>query len=79
MEGPLRVTLMFGLSQAKSNRTSYPVGTPDLDNLAKLFCDAMNKILWRDDAQIVELVISKFWALEAGTECWLEQINGDNT
>ena len=30
-------------------------GTPDVDNLAKLPLDAANGLLWKDDAQVVEL------------------------
>jgi len=31
-----------------------PDGRPDLDNYIKLFKDAANSILWKDDSQIVE-------------------------
>lgn len=31
-----------------------PTVTPDFDNIAKLYCDAMNNILWQDDRQIVD-------------------------
>jgi Holliday junction resolvase RusA-like endonuclease len=39
-----------------------PAGRPDLDNLAKLLLDALNGILWVDDAQICRLVIEKRYA-----------------
>lgn len=38
------------------------VGKPDLDNLEKLVCDAMNKIVYRDDGQITESHKYKFFA-----------------
>jgi Holliday junction resolvase RusA-like endonuclease len=36
-----------------------PTGKPDLDNIAKLYTDAMNGILWRDDASIVRMGLRK--------------------
>jgi Holliday junction resolvase RusA-like endonuclease len=32
---------------------------PDADNLAKSFCDALNMVLWCDDAQVVCLTVEK--------------------
>ena len=31
-----------------------PAVTPDFDNIAKLYCDALNGSLWKDDRQIVD-------------------------
>lgn len=39
--------------------TVRPTGKPDLDNLAKLYADALNGILWKDDSQLVEMQLSK--------------------
>ena len=36
-----------------------PTGKPDLDNIAKLYADALNGIVWKDDAQIVRMELSK--------------------
>jgi len=35
---------------------------PDLDNIAKCICDALNKVAYDDDSQIVFLQISKSYA-----------------
>lgn len=40
---------------------------PDLDNLAKSVLDALNGIVWRDDAQVASLSMSK--QIAAGDEC----------
>lgn len=32
----------------------YPTGKPDFDNIAKIACDALNLIVWVDDAAIVK-------------------------
>ena len=39
-----------------------PTGKPDVDNCIKLLADALNGVLWRDDAQIVELTVRKSYA-----------------
>lgn len=62
LEGALRVSIVFYLSKAKSNKKPYPTQAPDADNLGKAFCDAANQILWKDDSQIVELTLIKLWA-----------------
>lgn len=38
-----------------------PTGKPDSDNLAKGVADALNKVVYRDDAQIVSLHSIKFY------------------
>jgi Holliday junction resolvase RusA-like endonuclease len=40
----------------------YPTGRPDIDNTLKLLLDACNGIVWLDDAQVVEVAVSKLWA-----------------
>lgn len=39
-----------------------PTKRPDLDNVAKTICDALNGVAYKDDSQIVRLVISKWYA-----------------
>lgn len=41
-----------------------PIGKPDLDNVSKAILDACNRILWRDDSQVVEMVLSKRYGQE---------------
>lgn len=41
----------------------YRTTKPDVDNLQKLLMDCMTaEGFWRDDAQVVSLVVEKFWA-----------------
>jgi len=68
VEGPVAVTLEvllpIAVSWSKKKRESAvlgqlrPTGRPDLDNFAKML-DALNMVVWNDDAQIVELVVFK--------------------
>lgn len=44
-----------------------PTGKPDLDNCVKCILDALNGVLWRDDAQVVELSVSKRYGYIAQT------------
>ena len=37
---------------------------PDLDNIAKVILDSNNKVLYKDDSQIVELIITKHYTSE---------------
>lgn len=39
-----------------------PTKKPDIDNIAKVICDALNGIAYHDDTQIVSLNVSKVYA-----------------
>jgi len=54
---PLRLEAVFVVPKPKSvpKKRKFPVSRPDLDNYLKLLKDALNKYLWEDDAQIVEV------------------------
>lgn len=51
-----------------------PAKKPDLDNVVKLLCDALNGIVYADDKQIVTLVVSKRYALVPETRVFLDLI-----
>jgi Holliday junction resolvase RusA-like endonuclease len=38
-----------------------PTGKPDADNIVKAVGDALNEIVWRDDSQVVDCRIRKFY------------------
>lgn len=71
MEGPVSVTVLacfpIPVSWSKKKQLAAvtgdirPTGKPDLDNLLKAL-DALNEIVFRDDAQIVEAVITKTYS-----------------
>lgn len=39
-----------------------PMKRPDLDNIAKSICDALNGLVYSDDKQVIRLVIEKFYS-----------------
>jgi Holliday junction resolvase RusA-like endonuclease len=64
---PIRASWPKKKQAAAHAGTLRPGGKPDLDNIVKLVCDALNKIVWLDDAQIVDLVASKKYAAQPFT------------
>jgi Holliday junction resolvase RusA-like endonuclease len=51
-----------------------PTVKPDWDNLAKLVCDAMNGIFYKDDNQIVCCIVNKYYSDIPRIEIFLETL-----
>lgn len=73
LTGPVFVQLSFRLDRKKyqikkrgDNPPLYGNRKPDLDNLMKGLCDALNGVVWRDDSQVVEVNMTK--TIAAGCE-----------
>lgn len=72
LDGPLRLEVTIrrlrpkghygkkGLNK-KGRETPYPTTKPDTTKLLRAIEDALNGIVWRDDAQVVEQVARKVW------------------
>jgi len=52
-----------------------PIKKPDVDNLAKVVCDALNKIAYRDDAQVVDAQVSKYYSDQPRIEVIMQNAN----
>ena len=75
-EGPLymSVTICTAPPQSVSNAKRLqmlsgdirPERKPDLDNVAKIICDALNNLAYRDDKQIVDLWVKRYYAVHPG-------------
>lgn len=39
----------------------FPTKKPDADNIGKVICDALNKVAYSDDKQIISLNVAKFY------------------
>jgi Holliday junction resolvase RusA-like endonuclease len=69
MHGPLLVIIQFRMPLPKARKGTarrtqhcFPhTNRPDGDNLEKFLNDALQGIIWEDDAQIVWLLRSKTW------------------
>jgi len=78
LEGPLNAIVLAVFEPAKSwskkRKASAlagdirPTKTPDVDNIAKSALDAMNGIVYKDDAQVTNLTVRKFYGPEAYVE-----------
>ena len=51
-----------------------PTKKPDADNIAKIICDALNGIAYRDDAQVVTCIINKRYSEEPSVSVEIEEI-----
>lgn len=84
---PVRVEIVAFFAPPKSTRKRdkaemlanriLPVKKPDCDNIAKIILDALNKIAYIDDSQVVELVVKKWFAAEAKVCVHIEEIENE--
>lgn len=70
IQKPVKVYIQAHFSMPKSwsrkkkveSLLHRPTKKPDVDNIAKAICDALNGVAYKDDSQIVELNVSKYYA-----------------
>jgi len=75
--GPLEATFSISVAIPKSftgekrkrieEGKLFPTSKPDIDNVVKLLCDAMNGVVYGDDMQIVDLYVNKAYAAAGST------------
>ena len=70
LTGPLELTITFFLARPKAHylktglRKSAPMKhcqKPDATKLLRAIEDSLTGVIWRDDSQVVSLIISKVW------------------
>ncbi len=74
IEGRIAITIRayFGIPKGTSkvkttemlNNNISPIKKPDIDNIAKIILDALNKLAFKDDNQIAKLSIEKIYSEE---------------
>lgn len=63
--------------QAMLDRRIRPIKKPDYDNIGKVVCDALNNIAYRDDAQIVDAMVRKFYSDRPRVVVSIRECGGD--
>ena len=61
---------------ALKNETMRPVTKPDADNYVKSVTDACTGIIWKDDSQVVELLVRKFYSMNPRVVVKVREIDG---
>ena len=82
MEGPVEVRVMavwpWPKSWSEKKRRGagmhWKTSKPDADNIAKLVCDAINGIVWTDDAQAARITVTKQYGLVPATHVTVETL-----
>lgn len=81
---PVRVEITAFFTPPKSTKKKdkiemlanriLPVKKPDCDNIAKIVLDALNKIAYKDDSQVIELTVKKRYAEDARVFVHIEEL-----
>ena len=61
VDGPVEVRASFYLPRPKSVKRVSPTVKPDLDKLARGVLDSLTNVVYRDDAQVTSLQVSKHY------------------
>lgn len=71
LDVPIAVTLTFYLERPRSapRRVLWPAKRPDWDKLARLVCDALTGVVYRDDALICRATVEKVFAADRPAGC----------
>ena len=48
-----------------------PTKKPDADNIVKAMCDALNKLAYNDDSNVVKLLTDKIYSEDPGVKVWI--------
>lgn len=64
LSGPIGLQVKWCFKTIKGHRNGeYRTSRPDTDNLQKLLKDCMTKVgFWKDDAQVCQEIVEKFWS-----------------
>lgn len=83
LDGPLAVFLYVRIpipsryskmrQKACLEQGERPCKKPDIDNIAKIFLDALNKLAYYDDVQVVNLHVKKVYSSVAGVDVTIRQ------
>lgn len=83
----VRIFAFYGIPKSVSKKKRQemiegkirPVKKPDFDNIAKVICDSLNGIAYRDDAMIVDGMFRKYYSEQPRVEVKIMQIGGEES
>ena len=56
-----------------------PIKKPDGDNVAKAVCDALNGVAYKDDSQVVDLTVRKYYSKIPHIQVFISEAKNDGT
>jgi Holliday junction resolvase RusA-like endonuclease len=84
LEGPLQMDIQVfketlkSFSKKKATLAEEgkirPITKPDADNLGKLVMDSLKSVVWKDDSQVVDLHISKWYSATPRIEITIDEL-----
>lgn len=84
LEGPLSMTVIvyrpslksFSKKKAQEAEAGIlrPITKPDVDNYVKGIKDALKQVIWKDDSQVVDLQVSKYYSQKPRIEVEIEAL-----
>jgi len=72
--GGVRIEACCSYLAPRAPAGAYPTRPPDVDKVARALLDALTGIAYVDDAQVVELLISKRYGAEAAITITIAQV-----
>ena len=81
----MEIKAFFKVPESKSKKQKNmmlsnilrPTKKPDMDNIVKVVADALNKVAYKDDSQIVECTVKKYYDKEPRIEIYIEEIKNE--
>ena len=74
LTGAVKLVITAYFKKPKKNKDVYPIKKPDIDNIQKIIMDALNKIAYKDDKQIVEVATKKMFADDPKVEIVIAEL-----
>ena len=84
LEGPLaiRIDAYFAIPSSESKKRKSMmlsgeikcVKKKDVDNIAKIVMDGLNKVAYKDDKQVIKLIVTKQYSDEPRVEVFVEEV-----
>lgn len=75
LDGPLRLEIELVFTRPKSARKrQWHTVKPDASNVVKGIEDALNGLAWKDDSQVIELVVRKGYGEQAFTRITVTEV-----